>query len=384
MINNELITPPEAKSALKKEFFTKEMSVMMAGLAILFMMCLHLFMYPQWLNDGICWKSSLGYVGEASAKVVGSFGGICVQVFALMSGYALVMNPKSYGTWRKRISRLMKFLLAYWIVNVLFLMVGYLNGDNMPGIRELAFNMVGLKTSPLMEWVNVPFAWYVCYYIEFVLLTPILIWGFSSNKKRFDCAMALFLFVMVYVCRNLPFEAACSLFPLLSTVLGIIIAKYGIFNKLHRLVTGHLHSALVATAIALIIIVRYEIPKLNPLGGNNWQFFVDILLSFIAALLILFSVELFHRIRSRRFKKFFLLLGGLSMYLWFLHGIFFTGKNFLQSFIYSPKEPILILLLCLAVTLPVAWLLKRFQTYLDAKIFSQKIPLPNANKNSLK
>lgn len=37
------------------------------------------------------------------------------------------------------------------------------------------------------------------------------------------------------------------------------------------------------------------------------------------------------------------------------------------------KEPILILLLCLAVTLPVAWLLKRFQTYLDAKIFSSKV-----------
>ena len=64
------------------------------------------------------------------------------------------------------------------------------------------------------------------------------------------------------------------------------------------------------------------------------------------------------------------------MYLWFLHGIFFTGKNFLQSFIYSPKEPVLILILCLAVTLPVAWLLKHFQTYLDSKIFRSKIPSP--------
>ena len=132
-------------------------------------------------------------------------------------------------------------------------------------------------------------------------------------------------------------------------------------------------------AFASILIIRYEIPKLNPLGGNNWQFFVDILLSFIAASLILFSVELFHRIRSRRFKNAFLLLGGLSMYLWFLHGIFFTGKNFLQPFIYSPKEPILILMLCLGVTLPVAWLLKRFQSYIDSKLFNSKV-LPRISK----
>lgn len=367
---------PPAKSALKEDFFTKEMSVMMAGLAILFMMCLHLFMYPQWLNDGICWKSSLGYVGKASAEVVGSFGGICVQVFALMSGYALVMNPKAYSTWRKRISRLFKFLFVYWMVNVLFLIIGYLNGDNMPGIKELAFNMVGLKTGPKMNWVNVPFAWYVCYYIEFVLLTPVLIWGFSSNKKVLDFAMVVSLVTFVYIGYRLPMEATHSLSPLLSTTLGVIIAKYGIFNKLQRLVTGRLHWTLLASAIALIIIVRYEVGKLNPLGGSNWNFFMHMFLAVVAAMLILFSVELFHRIRSRHFKNLFLLLGGLSMYLWFLHGIFFTGKCFLQQFIYSPKEPILILILCLAVTLPVAWLLKRFQSYLDSKIFNSKIPSP--------
>lgn len=372
MADNKLFTPPENLS-VKEDFYSREMSTMMAGFAILLMMCHHLFGFPYWLNSEVNWKTSLGYIGKASAEILGVTGGICVQVFALTSGYALIMNPKAYSTWRKRFKRLFKFLLAYWIVNILFLIVGFLNGDILPGFKELSMNMVGLNTQPEASWVNVPFAWYVCYYIEFILISHILIWGFRSNKKIFECAMVLSCIVVVYICKRLPFTAANYLYPLLSAVLGILIAKYGIFNKLHRLITGRLHSVLLVIAIALILIVRYEIPKLNPMGGNNWKFFVDILLSFIAAFLILFSVELFHRIRSRRFKEFFLLLGGLSMYLWFLHGIFFTGKNFLQSFIYSPKEPILILLLCLAVTLPVAWLLKRFQTYLDSKIFSSKV-----------
>lgn len=353
---------------------------MMAGFAILLMMSYHLFGFSDWLNDGIGWHTSLGYIGKATADLMGVTGGICVQIFALTSGYALMINPKAYGTWNRRFKRLFKFLLAYWVVNIFFLIIGFLNGDTLPGIKELALNMIGLETGPAWNWVNVPFAWYVSYYIEFVLLTPILIWGFSSNKKILDCAMAISCIIIVYLCRKMPYspyDLAYNIFPLISTILGILIAKYDIFNKLHRFVTGHLHSALLVCAIPLIIIMRCEFPKLNPIGGFNWSFFVEMFLSVVAALLILFSVELFHRIRSQRFKNFFLLLGGLSMYLWFLHGIFFTGKNFLQSFIYSPKEPILILILCLAVTLPVAWLLKRFQTYLDSKIFSSKRPSPS-------
>lgn len=252
----------------------------------------------------------------------------------------------------------------------------------MPGIKEFALNMVGLETSPYKNWVNVPFAWYVCYYIEFILLTPILIWGFSSNKKTLDCAIALFWVIVVYIYRRIPFEENYILTPLLSTVLGIIIAKYGLFNRLHRSITGKLHSVLVIGTIVLIIIGQYELEKLNPLGGINWDFFKKTFFSIESAFIILFSVELFHRIRSRRFKNFFLLFGGLSMYLWFLHGIFFTGKNFLQPFIYSPKEPILILLLCLSVTLPVAWLLKRFQIYIDSKIFNSKIFASSRKRNA--
>lgn len=348
------------------------MSTIIAGFAILLMICTHLFTHPDWLNKENDWVSIFGYIGKTTTEVIGLFGGICVQIFALTSGYALMMNPKAYGSWQKRFSRLFKFLFAYWIVYVLFLIIGYLNGDTMPGIKEFALNLVGLETSPYKDWMNVPFAWYVCYYIEFVLLTPILIWGFSSNKKILDCAMVLSCVVVVYICKRLPFPVANYLYPLLSAVLGILIAKYGIFNKLHKLITGHLHSALLVSAITLLMIFCNMVKKFNPIGGVNWYFFVELFLSFAAAFLIIFTVELFHRIRSQQFKNFFIILGGLSMYLWFLHGIFFTGKNFLQSFIYSPKEPIIILILCLVVTLPVAWLLKNFQFYLDSRIFNSK------------
>lgn len=379
--HNQYITPPHAhahgtqlflctdKAIRQGDFFNKEMSRMMAGFAVLLMMSSHFFMYPFWLSDGVDWSSSFGAVGKMLTELMGTFGGICVRVFALISGYALMMNPKTYGTWRKRVNRLYKFLLAYWLVNVLFLIIGYLNGDIMPGIKELLYNLIGLKTGPHAEWVNVPFAWYVCYYIEFILLTPVLIWGFSSTRKVLDMAMAVTLVIIVYICRHTPYEVANYLFPLLSTVLGMLIAKYGIFNKLHRLVTGRLHSTYLVSAIALLIIVRYEVEKLNPLGGTNWNFFIQIFLSVMAAALILFSVEIFHRINNRHIKNCFLILGSFSMFIWFLHGIFFTGKHFMQPFIYSVREPILIMILSTIVLLPVAWLLKRLQNIIEKNFF---------------
>ena len=343
---------------------------MMGGFAVLLMMCHHLYNFPYWLDDGVRWETSLGYFGKASAELVGVFGSICVQVFALMSGYALMTNPASYGTWRKRISRLMKFLLAYWTVNILFLIIGFINNDTMPGIEDLLFNLIGLRTGPTLAWVNVPFAWYVCYYIEFIFLTPLLIWGFGSSKKILDITMSIAMMLLVFIARQTPCIAAVYLSPLLSTVLGIIIAKYSIFNKLQRNVTGRLHWTLLISAIILVIIFRYEVGKLNPNGGVNWGFFMQIFLAIVAAALILFSVEVFHRIRSRHFKNSLMLLGSLSMYLWFLHGIFFTGKNFMQPIIFAAKEPILILIVCTIVLLPVAWLLRCFQCFLEKKIFT--------------
>jgi uncharacterized membrane protein len=120
---------------------------MMAGFAILLMMSHHLFGFSNWLNYGIGWHTSLGYIGKTSAEILG-VRGICVQVFALTSGYALMINPKAYSSWQKRFSRLFKFLLAYWTVNVLFIIIGYLNGDTMPGIKNLILNMIGLETTP--------------------------------------------------------------------------------------------------------------------------------------------------------------------------------------------------------------------------------------------
>ena len=48
-----------------------------------------------------------------------------------------------------------------------------------------------------------------------------------------DYAMTLSVIIIAYICRRILFEVTLYSSPLLFTVLGIIIAKYRIFNKLH-------------------------------------------------------------------------------------------------------------------------------------------------------
>lgn len=335
---------------------------MMAGLAIIMMIFLHITTHPEWLDPGVEWDSVFGDIGKSAITILGIFSGICVQIYALLSGYALMVNSRAYGTWRKRIRRLLKFLLAYWIVNVLFLAIGYINGDTLPGLKEILLNLVGLKAAPEQGWINVPFAWYVSYYIEFIILSPLLIWAFSSKQVVIDIIVAVIAAAMVLTAVRMPYEALINLWPLLSAILGILIAKYGIFSKLHRLITGRMHWALIIFAIALVIIVRYEYDNHNLPG-------IILALPVVAAVVILLSIELFQRLRSRRIQNTLLLLGDLSMFVWFLHGIFFTGKNLMQGFIFSFKEPILILVAILIILLPIAWLLKRVHTIIIKRLF---------------
>lgn len=60
------------------------------------------------------------------------------------------------------------------------------------------------------------------------------------------------------------------------------------------------------------------------------------------------------------------------MYLWFWHGIFFTGKNFGQIQLYFIKEPLLILLLSFVITIPLAFASMKLHKAVSLKLFSLK------------
>ena len=81
-----------------------------------------------------------------------------------------------------------------------------------------------------------------------------------------------------------------------------------------------------------------------------------LVISGIALILVVCCLELISKLSNVLVRQVLSLFGTLSMFLWFLHGIFFTGKHFMQVELYAIKEPLLIYLICLIVVTPIAYL----------------------------
>lgn len=368
MINNN--------NKFSKSFFGKEQSIILGGIAILLMIWHHLFNSPSWYSDDV-------FVNLPELKFLRGFilvpaasGDICVQIFAIISGYALLINPKTYGNWNNRGLKLFKFLGAYWSVFALFILIGWFNNDALPSWNQFIHNLVGLKTGPSQVGVNVPFAWYVAFYIQFVILAPFLLWMFREKNIKNDSMGIMFLCIMVYFLPKLPYNGIFKSFfdniaPVLSVGLGILAAKYKIFDKIHLNILSKFPSILIYIGIIIVLYAKYKISKINPMGGYNWAFFSTICFSILAFMLVIFLLELINRLKNKIVRNILIVFGTLSMYLWFLHGIFFTGKNFMQKELYASHEPVIIFILCLLVCTPIAYIIHKSYTFFWNKLTSK-------------
>lgn len=68
--------------------------------------------------------------------------------------------------------------------------------------------------------------------------------------------------------------------------------------------------------------------------------------SIVSVIFICLTTLLFKDFKNELLTKYLLAVGSLSMYVWYIHGIFFTGSKFLQPYLYIVSDPILIFILC--------------------------------------
>lgn len=78
-----------------KKSFTIDDTLLIKGVAIILMVCNHLFPIPEWIypeNQFI----SIAVGSKTLAAYIGGFSKICVAIFAFLSGYAM------YFTYTRR------------------------------------------------------------------------------------------------------------------------------------------------------------------------------------------------------------------------------------------------------------------------------------------
>ena len=318
--------------------YDKEQSLLISGVAVLFMVVHHVLGFDYLRLEENSLVPFLEIHGISLGKVFAAFGKICVSVFAFNTGYVIWKKREIY-TFANNVKRILKFLLCYWVVYSLFLIVGFVYNEQMPVLSDFFLNLIGLRTGTFVNFVNVPYAWYVCFYVFFVLSSPFIIWLFSRGNKI--CMVAFFIWLTLSQLLSI-----ITLDGVLGDILriyisvgtpalsGILFSKYHLFDAFSMYIPTKL--GLYGILYVCLIVVRQLSVYL--FGAN----FLDVI---FAPLFIFLSVNIIY------FKNIFPILNGVfkllgkySMNIWFLHGLFFTGSMHLQWILYLPKYSTFVLI----------------------------------------
>lgn len=336
-------------------WYGKDAARFISGVAILLMIAHHFFGFKEYLRPDVNWIPLCKVAGIEIERYVAAFGKICVSLFAFNSGYVLWTRSADY-TLKKRCLRLLNFLIGYWMVCGLFLLYALAVGDSLPTLQQLMLNLVGLEAGPFQNWVNVTFAWYVTYYIAFILLAPLLLAIFKSRHLWIDIAGWVGIVIFSHLTDKILPNV---LSPLPIGAFGILAAKWTVFERMNKHLS-HLHAVVFACMIPVIvglrqgfILIFLNTPVYLLMGGVE---------SLCVTLFIFSVITLKNRLRGK--NSYIATIGDYGMNLWFLHGIFFTSACVLQPYLYAPRYSILVYLWGVACMLPVAWLLKKIQTKL--------------------
>lgn len=346
----------ESASAPKNEAsFSKEMTGMLKGIAIMLMFVHHFFTFPNWYPGTVDYSSwCITFTRYFCAPTK-----ICVGIFAFITGYFYYYGKKK--DFRYSVRKIHQLLLRYWIIALPLILLSIAAGVYTFTPGGFAMEMFGI-TSDVMK-----FAWYVYFYIILMFFLPVLI------KLLRDKPLFILLFMLVpfqILMRGLLYLSSSSeIWKLVvsnlclhtqTAVIGYLAARTGLFSKAKALaqkVPSWLRLLLCAALAVGAFMLRYKIfvkelrtPSLGPVSFI-FYFNVDI---FCVPVLIFALSELLIYIEKKSAGRALSLLGKYSVYMWFWHCMFFgaSGK-FTKELLYAPQNPFLVylwgLLICLCL-----------------------------------
>lgn len=151
----------------KQVIYNKKDAIMTKGMAILCMLILHLFcrMGEDVLGNPLIW------INETTPLVYwfGFFAEICVPIYSLCVGYAQqYMSEQKKLSWNSNVRRIGKLMVNYWIILVIFCVLGLFFDQDHQIPRTLPDF---LKSIILLHSYNGAW-WYLNTYVLLLLIPP--------------------------------------------------------------------------------------------------------------------------------------------------------------------------------------------------------------------
>lgn len=316
------------------------------GIAIIGMIMLHLFCRRENLPyTPILWIGDVPFI-----YYLGLFGDYCVPVYCFCSGYAhYLLCEKNAGQYRRGIPvRLLRFLLNYWIVLILFSVLGVFFDDTgmIPGSTKAFlgnFCLYGLSYNG--TW------WFVLTYVFLLVLSPVIVRIVKRLSWVKMLALCFAVYLLAYVFRvktvlNIPnpvLNWIVSQTALLGTsqfgyILGMIFYKQNIIGKMRPFLRQRRPAYLAVVAI---------LPMLAFAGHCVVQSMIVAPFTALAVLLSIFAME-----RPKWFDGFLVFMGRHSKNIWLVHMFFYLVL--FKDLVFCAKYPILIVSLMFVICIGVS------------------------------
>lgn len=350
---------------MRNSFFKRDISEALKGIALIFMMIHHFFTIPEWYIPAV----SYPYLG-AFARYLYAPLKICIPLFAFLTGYFYWLAPRK--TVRYSLRKITDLVIPHSIVCVLMTLLAVALGCFRFTPGDFVMELLGLPETVMK------FSWYVLFYCISMLMLPLLD-KMSSEKLTGDIFLLLVLPVMaiqgLMIIMDEQFHISIPyLFGVLESVrewlpcimCGYLFGKYSLFEtyfeNLQEKFSGKAGKILFWLCLCGIgfagrlAIPRFQLGSIHPAGV--WKQLVFTMDIFYAPLFAFGMAKLLETVKIPGLTKVLGAIGKKSLYMWFLHAMFFNCcREYLQPLVYFPKNPLLVMLLGVAACYILACLL---------------------------
>lgn len=307
------------------------------GVAILLMIMHHVLIADYYVSPPAVLSSTI-------AVRLMMLGKLCVGIYTFIIGYGYAFSSKH--DWNYSFKHIMRLLAHFWPLFVVFMLLGLYNGF-VPEPRKVGLGLFGLRADYNCA------SWFVYFYIFSMMALP----GLARWIDRYHikavaavmvfCAVAWLLLPLTGQGLVVDALKQCLLYcPVLAS--GYFVAKYDWSFIKHKFSTVEL-LALVLLSLAAGCLSRYV------MGFCTY--------TIIAPVFILSTAELLNRLKLTRFKAVLIALGKASLYMWFIHAVFFSGmtRQAFQNTSWWPGNVVVIYVLVLTVSYLISFILLKFE-----------------------
>lgn len=350
-----------------KSYLTKDQTQMTKGLAVICMVVLHLFCRKgdEVFGTPVLWLSA----DTPAVYILGFLAEICVPLYSMCSGYAHYLLGENHRLGLKDdLKRIFRFLLNYWIVVILFSLVGLLlhTPDIPVNISEFLQNLFLISTSYNGAW------WYAATYVLLCLFSGVI---YTIVKRLHWIVLFLaasFQYGAMYICDalglipktgNAVVDFALRQFDnffgdvLLCYILGMLLVKLDVFGKIKYFLQTYAKKsgrALIGLKILLLVCVSAVVFILEK----------AVLMPYYA----LFIFLMFNSSEIKgKLKSCFMFMGRHSTNIWLTHMFFYLCM--FPGLVVSARYPIFIfvymMVLCIAVSIVINFIYSKVKGWIN-------------------